>query len=66
MIIQMRIFIEAILILVIMTGYRESVIGFVKYFYMKIRNPKKTYKDLEKSMSTNKVSTITLFSKRRM
>lgn len=41
---QIRIFLEALIVLGIMTGYREAIINVVKFVFIFIKNPKNAFR----------------------
>uniref|UniRef100_A0A914PBE2 Uncharacterized protein n=1 Tax=Panagrolaimus davidi TaxID=227884 RepID=A0A914PBE2_9BILA len=60
MIIQLRILMESLLVLFVMTGYRESLILFFKIICFKIRYPKKSHKEImsQITQTVTKVSNL--------
>uniref|UniRef100_A0AC35GFC6 Uncharacterized protein n=1 Tax=Panagrolaimus sp. PS1159 TaxID=55785 RepID=A0AC35GFC6_9BILA len=62
MIIQIRIFIESLIVLFIMTGYREVIENVVKYIYRIIRHPRKNFKDIKTFISgSNSTTPISVY-----
>uniref|UniRef100_A0AC35F4R1 Uncharacterized protein n=1 Tax=Panagrolaimus sp. PS1159 TaxID=55785 RepID=A0AC35F4R1_9BILA len=43
MISQIRVFLDAFIVLVLMTGYREAIINVLKTMYFTLLNPQKTF-----------------------
>uniref|UniRef100_A0A914QBF1 Gustatory receptor n=1 Tax=Panagrolaimus davidi TaxID=227884 RepID=A0A914QBF1_9BILA len=61
MILQFRILIESFIVLAIMTGYRESLIDFMKFNYKFMCHPLKTFKRLKSNRNMTKISEINVF-----
>uniref|UniRef100_A0AC34FPZ5 Uncharacterized protein n=1 Tax=Panagrolaimus sp. ES5 TaxID=591445 RepID=A0AC34FPZ5_9BILA len=48
---QLRIFLEAIIVLSIMTGYREAIAAFIKFVFNVVKDPRKAYQRSSPSLS---------------
>uniref|UniRef100_A0A914QNE2 Uncharacterized protein n=1 Tax=Panagrolaimus davidi TaxID=227884 RepID=A0A914QNE2_9BILA len=43
MISQIRVFLDAFIVLILMTGYREAIINFLKTVFFALKNPRKAF-----------------------
>ena len=57
-IVQIRIFIESIIVLGIMTGYREAIINFIRFVFNATKNPFEKYIKFRSGFSTTQVSVV--------
>ena len=55
---QCRIFIESLIVLFIMTGYREAIIRFFKVVIHALKNPKQFYHSIKSSLIDSKVQPL--------
>uniref|UniRef100_A0A914PJ94 Uncharacterized protein n=1 Tax=Panagrolaimus davidi TaxID=227884 RepID=A0A914PJ94_9BILA len=55
---QLRIFIEALIVLLVLTGYREAIVKFIKFTYFILRNPRKVFQQFKPNVSQTKVTVI--------
>uniref|UniRef100_A0A914Q4Y6 Anoctamin n=1 Tax=Panagrolaimus davidi TaxID=227884 RepID=A0A914Q4Y6_9BILA len=59
---QFRVFTESIIVLFLMTGYREALVKFVKFIFAAIENPKNAYHRFKSRITQTKVTSIAVNS----
>ena len=58
-IVQFRVFVESLIVLLLMTGYREDIIKAMKWGFRVAAHPRQTYDNLKSGVSQSEVFTLT-------